>query len=106
MPSSSPRLNFAVAVLLGVAGTASLAAYDWYRAEPPGAMARATYVGSSTCATCHQMEHKLWHGSDHDRAMDLATDETVLADFNDTSFTRNSITTRFFRRDGKFMVNT
>ena len=51
-------------------------------------------------------EFKLWHGSDHDRAMELATDETVLGDFNDAKFERLGVTTRFFRRDGKFMVNT
>ena len=43
---------------------------------------------------------------DHDRAMDLATEETVLGDFNDAKFEYHGVTTRFFRRDGKFMVNT
>src|SRR5262245_1129432 len=106
MPHLAPRLKLAVAALVGVAATVAFAAYDWYEAEPPGAMAAATYVGSQTCAQCHQPEHKLWRGSDHDRAMALATEESVLGDFNDTSFTRHGVTTRFFRRDGKFMVNT
>ena len=44
--------------------------------------------------------------ADHDRAMDYATDKTVLADFNDTKFEYQGVTTRFFRRDGKYMVNT
>jgi len=44
--------------------------------------------------------------SDHDRAMELATDKTVLGDFNDATFTYQGVTTKFFRRDGKFMVNT
>jgi hypothetical protein len=35
-----------------------------------------------------------------------ASDATVLGDFNDASFTRAGVTTRFFRRDGKFFVNT
>ncbi|MEX0642888.1 MAG: HEAT repeat domain-containing protein [Pirellulales bacterium] len=98
-------MKLAIAVLLGLAATASFAAYDWFTVLPPGTMTRAKYVGRQTCASCHQTEHKLWLGSDHDLAMDLATDATVLADFNDTSFTRHGVTTRFFRRDGKFMVN-
>jgi tetratricopeptide (TPR) repeat protein len=105
MPSSTLHMKFAIALLIGVAVVASLAAYDWYMVEPPGAMARATYVGRATCAKCHQPEYRLWRGSDHDLAMDLATETTVLADFNDTSFTRNGVTTRFFRSGDKFMVN-
>ena len=38
--------------------------------------------------------------------MDVATDETVLGDFDDAVFTSKGIETRFFRRDGKFFVNT
>ena len=81
-------------------------AWDWYDVLPPDAVAKASYVGRSTCADCHTREHALWLGSDHDRAMELAIDESVLADFDDTSFTHQGVTTRFFRRDGKFMVNT
>ena len=33
-------------------------------------------------------------------------EKSVLGDFNDTTFTYQGVTTRFFRRDGKFMVNT
>ena len=106
MPSPATRLNFVIAGLAGLAAAVSVAAYDWFTPMPPGTMTKATYVGRQTCAQCHQTEHKLWLGSDHDLAMDLATDQTILADFNDTSFTRNGVTTRFFRRDGKFMVNT
>jgi predicted CXXCH cytochrome family protein len=38
--------------------------------------------------------------------MELASEESVLGDFDDTSFERLGVTTRFFRRDGKFYVNT
>jgi len=81
-------------------------ARGWLSPLPPDAMAGAKYVGRQTCAECHQKEHELWLGSDHDRAMQLATEETVLGDFNDTSFTYQGVTTRFFRRNGKFLVNT
>jgi len=41
----------------------------------------AHYVGREKCAECHEKETELWAGSDHDLAMDVATDETVLGDF-------------------------
>jgi Flp pilus assembly protein TadD len=93
----------AVPTVIVVVGAAL--AWDWYTVVSPEAVSNAHYVGRSACAECHQPEHTLWIGSDHDRAMELATEESVLADFNDTSFSYQGVTTRFFRRDGKFMVN-
>ena len=63
------------------------------------------YTGRESCKECHEREYELFQGSDHDLAMDHATDETVLADFN-TILNLHGIETRFFRQDGKFMVNT
>ncbi len=81
------------------------AAADWYRTVPVDALKNAQYVGRETCIACHQVEYELWKGSDHDRAMELATDETVLGDFNNAEFTRFDEKTRFFRDGKKFMVN-
>jgi predicted CXXCH cytochrome family protein len=66
----------------------------------------ATFVGREVCRPCHQQAYDTWKGSDHDLAMDVASDDTVLGDFDDAVFTSKGITTRFFRRDGKFFVNT
>ena len=68
--------------------------------------ASAHYVGRAACATCHAEEDKLWRGSHHDLAMQEATASTVLGDFADKTFTYHDITSRFFRRDGKFIVTT
>ena len=38
--------------------------------------------------------------------MARATDVTVLGDFGGAEFERDGVTSRFFRRDGKFFVNT
>lgn len=92
------------AVLATIA--AGVLACDWFSTIPPDEVANATFVGSNTCAQCHQQQHKLWMGSDHERAMDYATDKTVEGDFNDTKFDYHGVTTRFFRRNGKYMVNT
>jgi hypothetical protein len=66
----------------------------------------ATFVGSQTCAGCHQTEAKLWDASQHKVAMQHATDKTVLGNFNDASFDHYGVHSRFFRKDGKFLVET
>ena len=66
----------------------------------------ATYVGREACAPCHQEELDLWHGSHHDLAMQPATQETVLGDFQDSWFTHFGITSTFYRRDAKYLVQT
>ena len=77
------------------------------RGEPAvTAQAAATYVGSETCAGCHQAETKLWDSSQHKAAMAHATDKTVLGDFNDASFDYFGVHSRFFRKEGRFWVET
>jgi predicted CXXCH cytochrome family protein len=70
------------------------------------AASAATFVGSETCAGCHRPEGELWHTSQHKQAMDHATDKSVLGDFNDASFDYYGVRSRFFRKDGKFLVET
>jgi Flp pilus assembly protein TadD len=64
------------------------------------------FVGSETCAGCHQSEANLWRSSQHEHAMAHATDKSVLGDFNDASFDNYDVRSRFFRKDGKFLVET
>ena len=65
-----------------------------------------SFVGTAACARCHQSELEAWRGSDHDRAMEEASEATVLGDFRGATFTHFGVTSRFFRRDGRFMVHT
>lgn len=64
------------------------------------------YVGRDSCIECHQNEAELFHGSDHDLAMDLATEDTVLADFNDQTIEHYGVTSKMFRDGDRFMINT
>lgn len=66
----------------------------------------AMFVDNQMCAECHADYMAEWRGSHHDLAMQPATNETVLGDFNDASFTAYGVTTRFFREGERFMVNT
>jgi tetratricopeptide (TPR) repeat protein len=97
------RPAFGLAILLLAFG--AWAAADWYVTAPPDALDEAHYVGRATCARCHQAEAEAWAGSDHDRAMEVATDETVEGDFNNAEFEHFGERTRFFRDGKKFMVN-
>jgi len=65
-----------------------------------------TFVGRQACVPCHADAYRKWQGSHHDLAMDVATDSTVLGDFNGTEFEGEGMNARFFRRDGRFFVNT
>lgn len=64
------------------------------------------YVSEESCAGCHAAQHKAWTGSHHDLAMQEASEQTVLGDFNNARFSYAGITSRFFRRDGKYVVTT
>ena len=66
----------------------------------------AVYVGRGACIDCHEQEDNLWLGSHHDLAMQVANEDTVLGDFSDATFTHFGVTSRFFKKDGKFFVNT
>src|SRR5262249_25310649 len=65
-----------------------------------------TFVGSETCAGCHQAQASLWRGSQHSRAMAHADDQSVLGNFADAHFDYHDVRSRFFRRAGKFLVET
>ncbi|MDX2506313.1 MAG: ammonia-forming cytochrome c nitrite reductase subunit c552 [Gammaproteobacteria bacterium] len=64
------------------------------------------YVGQKVCAQCHAKEAIQWSGSHHDLAMQEATSDTVLGNFNDFDFTYNQITSTFFIKENKFWVTT
>jgi len=66
----------------------------------------ATFTGSTSCQSCHTKEYADWKKSDHYLAMGQANDSTVLGDFNNTTFTADGVTNRFFKKDGKFYINT
>ncbi len=64
------------------------------------------FLGDQACASCHQEQFKDWKGSHHDKAMQVASATTVLGDFNNSSFKSQGITSRFFKKDSLFFINT
>jgi tetratricopeptide (TPR) repeat protein len=66
----------------------------------------ASYVGYKTCIDCHKREYELWTTSDHSHAMAVASDSTVLGDFNNATFAQHGIISRFTKRADGFFVRT
>lgn len=64
-----------------------------------------TYLGSEACKTCHENEYSEWKTSQHFQAMSHASEETVLADFNDVEFIFDGKVNRFFKKGEEFWVN-
>ena len=69
-------------------------------------LAKDTFTGTESCKGCHAESFLEWKGSHHDLAMQHATTNTVLGDFNNGEFTRRGITSRFYQKDDQFFVNT
>ncbi|GAB5467750.1 MAG: tetratricopeptide repeat protein [Rhodospirillales bacterium] len=79
----------------------------WGLAYPALAEApHPAYIGSQACATCHEREAAAWDASHHALAWTLPDETTVLGDFDDATFSHQGVTSRFFRRDGDFFVET
>ena len=74
--------------------------------ETAGEEAIAAFVGRDQCIDCHTEAYESWLGSHHDDAMDHASENTVLGDFNDVEFEYKGLTSRFYRRDERYFVNT
>ena len=68
--------------------------------------ARTEFIGSAKCAACHASQYAAWKGSQHAAAMQDAQPTTVLGRFDSTRFTHDGLTSTFFRRGDRFIVNT
>lgn len=64
------------------------------------------FVGDQSCKSCHASQYKDWLSSDHFKAMQPANDSTVEGDFNNTSYTADGVTSRFFKKGDKYFINT
>jgi Tfp pilus assembly protein PilF len=91
-----------VVIVLSVPAYLLKAGYERKPAPPPV----VRFVGSEKCERCHKEAYGKWKNSHHDLAMDVATDNTVLGNFDNAVIRHNGIETRFFRKKGKFYVHT
>ncbi|HSD54814.1 MAG TPA: multiheme c-type cytochrome [Burkholderiales bacterium] len=111
-PSHRSARTLAWAVL--AAAIAIVAGVGWWTTRPtapagtsaPRPAAEAGFVGSAQCASCHDAAYEAWKGSDHELAMQHASEKTVLGDFGDAKLRYAGVESVFFKRDGKFFVRT
>ena len=102
-----------VSVLIGVAALAcgeaerepeaspAPAAAEAAPPQPPApAATAATFVGSAACGECHVEIAERWRASDHARAMQKATPETVLGKFGSAPFRDGPVSWKFQQADG------
>ena len=73
---------------------------------PAATTADLAYVGRQVCGECHLKETALYNGSHHDLAMQEASAETVLGDFNQAAFRYFAISSSFYQRDGRYFDGT
>ena len=76
------------------------------QAEPPPLeIGERQFVGSISCAECHEAPFNDWTGSHHELAMQVASDDTVHGDFGDVEFEYFGTTARFYLREGDYFVS-
>lgn len=66
---------------------------------PPG------YAGSGACRECHEAEHSSWHRSYHRTMTQLATPESVQADFDNVTLTNQDTRLVLTRTNDQFWVH-
>jgi predicted CXXCH cytochrome family protein len=107
---SRPRIALLAASAIAVLGAAALflveAGLPPHQGLHASSARPAAFVGSEVCAGCHQSEAALWRQSQHKHAMQHANTSSVLGDFDNASFDHFGVRSRFFKRDGKFLVET
>lgn len=87
-------------------GTAWQALAEDEPSTSAAASSSSEWVDESRCQSCHSEQHADWQNSHHQLAMQPATDSTVLGNFDRQSLISDTETSRFFRRDGGFWINT
>ena len=92
-------------ILLSIATAAIILFECCMQSDTPSQTSNA-FTGNQSCQPCHAKEHNEWLASHHFMAMLPANDSTVAGDFNNAELTADGVTTRFFRKDGKYMIHT
>ncbi len=101
------KAGFVATLVILLTFPAWLVRYHLEKKHRPVTTQEATYVGGETCIECHPKEYHDWQGSDHDLAMAPATLESVEGNFDNATFTDSKgVTSRFFKKDGKYFVHT
>jgi hypothetical protein len=69
-------------------------------ASTPSNITPGDYVGPEACSDCHEDNYRSWLGHPHRRMNQLATEATVIGDFDGRSVEADGVTARFARAPG------
>lgn len=105
MTSLVVRRRTVVGILLAGITIAALALVRARRAADSAGEVVPRFVGSATCAGCHAPQFEAWERSQHAVAMQEAKPSTVLAPFDGTPITIDSVTATFYQRGGQYYVS-
>ena len=115
MTTGSRPTDRTVATLAALTGLVVLGVGIWLFKAPSGqpsprlareASEGVAFLDDTECGRCHRNEYDAWTNSHHDLAMQPANPDTVLGDFDDTTFTHFGKTSLFFTRDDEYFVST
>ncbi|MEP3280466.1 MAG: multiheme c-type cytochrome [Stappiaceae bacterium] len=81
-------------------GTCTVLAAEMPAPSPPD------YVGSKICAECHADAASAWGQSHHANAWLEPDDLAILGDFNNRLFTHKGRSSRFFKEEGTYFIET
>ena len=103
-----------MALILSVAGLLVLAYFvtqqSQHVAAPPSTPADSAaslpVLDAQDCGECHAQQVADWIGSHHEQAMQEASPETVLGNFQNATFDDGAVTSRFLQKGEQFIVNT
>ncbi len=74
--------------------------------DPVSAVTPPAFVGSASCGNCHADQYDQWLGSHHQLAMQEASAESVLGDFDDATFEYFGTHSRFYKEGENYFVAT
>ncbi len=97
---------FSLYVLLAFVGQAVAAENVPASDTDPLISVHEGFVDENTCTSCHVNEAAAFAKSNHAKAMAIASDKSVRANFNNTRFEHNGLVSTFFRQDKRFFVRT
>ena len=92
------RLEYRLAARLSALAALALVAAGMTAATA----ATPEYVGTAACAECHEEAAAAWAGSHHALAWTEPGPDTIVADFDGTTFEHDGMTARFRIEDGHY----
>lgn len=63
------------------------------------------YVGSDACRDCHDEQAQAWEGSHHALAWTEPTSDTVVADFDETTFSHDGMSVTFRQEGSDYLAD-